>query len=234
VSILLSKRETSVVDISNLTPAQLAKMLGKPEGEAGRAVGEMMNRVNANITSAVYQRLMLRDNDRVLEIGFGNGRLLPELMGLADEMTYLGLDRAETMVTEATAHNAELVAAGRASFRLGSVEAIPCKDESFDRTFAVNVVYFWPEPLRALAEMRRVLRPGGLSIIASAVTGPGEEPPPFAKPEYGFHRRNREALLALHRDAGFGNVLVDDYSEMAAAPDGSTRKRSYAIILARP
>ena len=68
----------------------MASMLGKPEGEVGRAVGEMLNRVNANITSAVYQRLMLRDNDRMLEIGFGNGRLLPALMALADDMTYVG------------------------------------------------------------------------------------------------------------------------------------------------
>jgi ubiquinone/menaquinone biosynthesis C-methylase UbiE len=212
----------------------MASLLGKPEGEIGSAVGEMLNRVNANITSAVYQRLMLRDRDRILEIGFGNGRLLPALMALADDMTYVGLDRAKTMVTEATAHNAELVAAARASFRLGSAESIPCKDESFDRAFAVNVVYFWPEPVRALAEMRRVLRPGGLSIVASAIMAPGEEPPPFAKPEYGFHRRSREALLSLHRDAGFSNVLADDYSEMAPLPDGSTRKRTYAIILARP
>jgi ubiquinone/menaquinone biosynthesis C-methylase UbiE len=212
----------------------MASLLGKPEGEIGSAVGEMLNRVNANITSAVYQRLMLRDRDRILEIGFGNGRLLPALMALADDMTYVGLDRAKTMVTEATAHNAELVAAARASFRLGSAESIPCKDESFDRVFAVNVIYFWPEPVRALAEMRRVLRPGGLSIVASAIMLPGEEPPPFAKPEYGFHRRSREALLALHRDAGFSNVLADDYNEMAPLPDGSIRKRSYAIILARP
>jgi ubiquinone/menaquinone biosynthesis C-methylase UbiE len=223
-----------VVDLSSLAPAQMASMLGKPEGEVGRAVGEMLNRINANITSAVYQRLMLRDHDRILEIGFGNGRLLPALMALADDMTYVGLDRAETMVTEATAHNAELVAAARASFCLGSAESIPCKDESFDRVFAVNVIYFWPEPVRALAEMRRVLRPGGLSIVASIVMAPGEDPPPFAKSEYGFHRRSREALLALHRDAGFADVVVDDYSETAPLPDGSTRKRSYAIILARP
>ena len=223
-----------MVDIDSLPPSEMARLLGKPEGEVGRAVGEMLNRINANITSAVYQRLMLRDNDRVLEIGFGNGRLLPALMALADNITYVGLDRAKTMVTEATSHNAEFVASARASFRLGSAEAIDCKDESFDRVFAVNVVYFWPEPVRALAEMRRVLRPGGLSIVASQVMLPGEEPPAFAKQEYGFYRRSREALLALHRDAGFSNVLVDDYNETAPLPDGSSRKRSYAIILARP
>ena len=38
----------------------------------------------------------------------------------------------------------------------------------------------------------------------------------------------------MHREAGFSNVLFDDYSEMAQLPDGSTRRRNYAIIMARP
>jgi ubiquinone/menaquinone biosynthesis C-methylase UbiE len=223
-----------VVDLKTLAPSEMARMLGKPEGEVGRAVGEMMNRANANITESVYQRLMLRANDRVLEIGFGNGRLLPSLLALAEDLTYVGIDRAETMVTEATAHNAEVVAAGRASFRLGDAEAIPCTDGSFDRVFAVNVIYFWQDPVGALAEMRRVLRPGGLSVVASRVSAPSEEPPPFAKPEYGFYRRSREAMLALHRDAGFSNVVLDDYQEMTSSPDGATRAQTFAIILARP
>jgi ubiquinone/menaquinone biosynthesis C-methylase UbiE len=212
----------------------MASQLGKPEGETGRAVGEMLNRVNANVTSATYQRLMLQAGHRILEIGFGNGRLLPALMALADDLTYVGLDRAETMVTEATAFNAELVANGRASFRLGSVEAIPFEDGAFDRVFAVNVVYFWPDAVRALAEMRRVLRPGGLSIVASNVGMPGEPPPSYAQAGFGFHRRDRDTLVALHRQAGFKEILVDDYSETVSMPNGNNLRRNYAIILARP
>ena len=223
-----------MADLKTLSPAEMASQLGKPEGDTGRAVGEMLNRINADITAAVYQRLMLQAEYRILEIGFGNGRLLPALLTLADDLTYVGLDRAETMVAEAAAYNAELVAAGRASFRLGSAEAIPCDDASFDRTFAVNVIYFWPDAVKALAEMRRVLRPGGLSVIASNVSAPGETPPPFVRPEFGFHRRDRDTLLALHREAGFSEILVDDYQETAPMPDGTSQKRNYAIVLARP
>jgi ubiquinone/menaquinone biosynthesis C-methylase UbiE len=213
----------------------MGRLLGKPEGEAGRAVGEMLNRVNAGITAAVYRSLRLGAGDRVLEIGFGNGKLLPALLSCADDLSYVGVDIAETMVSEASAFNADLVARGRASFRLASAEALPFADASFDRVFAVNVVYFWPQPIRALAEIRRVLRPGGLSIIASAVSQPGEPPPPFAREEYGFHRRDPETLVALHREAGFGHVDVDDsYQETIKLPDGIDRKRSYVIILARP
>jgi hypothetical protein len=63
------------VDLSKLAPAEMAQLLGKPEGEAGSALGEMLNRTNASVTEAVYQRLHFKPGDHVLEIGFGNGKL---------------------------------------------------------------------------------------------------------------------------------------------------------------
>jgi SAM-dependent methyltransferase len=96
----------------------MARSLSKPEGEAGRAVSERMNRVNADVTTAVYRRLQLRPSNRVLEIGFGNGKLLTALLACADGLTYVGVDISEIMVTEAIAFNAELVA-GQARRRSG-------------------------------------------------------------------------------------------------------------------
>ena len=223
-----------MVDLNALPPSEMARLLGKPEGEAGRAVSERLNRVNADITAAVYQRLQLRPSDHVLEIGFGNGRLLPALLAYAHDLTYAGIDIAETMVTEAIAFNAELVAAGRASFRLASAEAIPCPDQSFDRVFAVNVIYFWPDPVRALSEMRRVLRPGGISVIAALKPDPDQPSPPFAREEYGFRVRDAATIATLHRDAGFGYIELGDYEEIVTRPDGTPWKRGYSIVIARP
>jgi ubiquinone/menaquinone biosynthesis C-methylase UbiE len=223
-----------VVDLNALAPSEMARLLGKPEGEAGRAVGERLNRVNADITTAVYRRLQLRPSDRVLEIGFGNGKLLTALLACADDLTYVGVDISETMVTEAIAFNAELVAAGQASFRLAPAEAIPCPDQSFDKVFAVNVIYFWPDPVRALAEMRRVLRPDGMSVIAAVKPDTDQPPPPFAREEYGFRVRDAATVVTLHRDAGFGQIELEDYEEISTRPDGTPWKRRYSIVIARP
>lgn len=223
-----------MVDLNALPPSEMARLLGKPEGEAGRAVSERLNRVNADITAVVYRRLQLRPRDHVLEIGFGNGRLLPALLTYAHDLTYAGIDIAETMVTEAIAFNAELVAAGRASFRLASAEAIPCPDQSFDRVFAINVIDFWPDPVRALSEMRRVLRPGGMSVIAAVKPETDQPPPPFAREEYGFRMRDGATVVALHRDAGFGYIELDDYEEISTRPDGTPWTRRYSIVIARP
>lgn len=224
-----------MVDLNALPPAEMARLLGKPEGEAGRALGERLNRVNVDITAAVYLRLQLKPNERVLEIGFGNGRLLPELLACADDLSYVGLDIAETMVREAITFNAELVAAGQASFQRASAEAIPYSDGRFDKAFAVNVIYFWPNPVQALSEIRRVLRPGGMSVIAAVKPETDHQPlPPYAREEYGFRVRDAATVAALHRDAGFGYIELDDYEEITTRPDGTPWKRRYAIVIARP
>jgi ubiquinone/menaquinone biosynthesis C-methylase UbiE len=150
-----------VASLAELTPAERARLLSKPEGELGVALGESMNNTNAKVTEAVYRRLRCQSGDRVLEIGFGNGRLLPLLIQQADALSYAGIDISETMVAEAARFNRALVDAGRARFRLASAEAIPYPDASFDRAVAVNVVYFWADPVRVLSEMRRVLRQSG-------------------------------------------------------------------------
>jgi SAM-dependent methyltransferase len=159
---------------------------------------------------------------------------LPALLSCADDLSYVGIDIAQTMVADATAFNSEAVAAGLASFQLASAEALPFADQDFDRVFAVNVIYFWPEPARALTEIRRVLRPGGFSVVATVVSGPGETPPAFARAEFGFHRRDRETVATLHREAGFQDTELDDFEEMIMLPGGTPRKRRYAIFVARP
>ena len=50
-----------MVDLKTLAPSEMARMLGKPEGEVGRAVGDMMYRANSNITA------VLDTDGRILE-----------------------------------------------------------------------------------------------------------------------------------------------------------------------
>ena len=115
----------------------------------------------------------------------GHGRLLPDLLRYADALKYVGIDISQTMVDEARQFNAPLVATGQAAFHLAGAEDIPSGPASFDRVFAVNVIYFWANPHRPLEEVRRVLRPGGFSVIA-AVTPETAAATPILRPEFGF------------------------------------------------
>jgi SAM-dependent methyltransferase len=219
-------------DLAALTPRERARLLARPEGRLGREIAEFWNTNNSLVTEAVYDRLCLTAGCSVLEIGFGNGRLLPLLMQKADAISYVGVDRSQTMVAEASAFNRALIDAGRAEYRLADAETMPYPDARFDRAFAVNVIYFWSDPVRVLREIHRVLRPDGLSIVAGA-DRTGVVNLAYARDEFGFHLRDAEELIAAHREAGFGRVDIEPFDDVAQRPDGSLYNRHYHLVIAR-
>jgi ubiquinone/menaquinone biosynthesis C-methylase UbiE len=220
-----------MASLAELTPAERARLLGKPEGELGIAIGGVMNQTNARLIETVYRRLGPQTGQSVLEIGFGNGHTVPLLMQQADALSYVGIDIAETMIAEANGFNRALIDAGRAAFHLASAEAIPCPDGTFDRACAINVVYFWTDPVRVLTEIRRVLRPGGFSIIAGMDTATAAAAP-FYRAEFGLHVREADELIGMHRDAGFALVEAEPFDEMTKLGDGTPFARHYHLVIA--
>ena len=79
----------------------------------------------------------------MLEIGFGNGRTVPDVIAQAADVHYVGVDISPTMVAEATRFNAAMVTQGQVSFHLASAERLPFDDDAFDRIFSIGVIHFW-------------------------------------------------------------------------------------------
>ena len=99
---------------------------------------------------------------RVLEVAPGPGFFAIELAKLGD-FRITGLDASRTMVGIAAA-NAR--AAGvDVDFRLGNASAMPFPDESFDLIYCSAAFKNFTEPVAALNEMHRVLRPAGEAWI---------------------------------------------------------------------
>lgn len=221
-----------MVKLSDLTPAEMARHLGRPSGTVGLAVGDYMNEVNRRLTLFAYERLEPPPAGEIVEIGFGNGKLVDELLKLASDLYYVGVDASDAMVAAAHKHNASLVRAGRCDFLQGSVEDMPFPAGSFDRALTVNSIYFWPDQLAGLAEIARVLRPGGRLVLASMSPETGRKLPMYSR-ENGFSIPSREELIALHRQAGFAEVDCASYDEQAVRFDGSTLERSFNVTVAR-
>jgi len=113
--------------LDDLTPAARAKLLGKPDGETGLALAEWMNDFNRPFIEASRNCLRLEDRHRLLEIGFGNGHHVTDLLARAQSLEYVGVDISETMVEEGARFNHVLVTTGQARFHLGNVEALPLR-----------------------------------------------------------------------------------------------------------
>jgi ubiquinone/menaquinone biosynthesis C-methylase UbiE len=94
---------------------------------------------------------------RVVEIGAGNGMNFRHYPATVEEVVAL---EPEAYLRE-KAENAALSAPVRVTVRDGVAEPLPFDDESFDAAIASLVLCTVPDPGRALAELRRVLKPGG-------------------------------------------------------------------------
>lgn len=104
---------------------------------------------------------------RVLEIGVGTGRNLPCYPADVD---LTGIELSPAMLTRARARAEQL---GRpVDLRVGDAQRLPFADASFDTVLATLTLCSIPDDVTAVAEMARVLRPGGRLVLLDHVASP--------------------------------------------------------------
>ncbi|TSC58804.1 MAG: methylase [Candidatus Peregrinibacteria bacterium Greene0416_19] len=181
----------------------LARQLYKPEGVAGEEVGKMLAQRNADQNAFTFSCLQIEPADHVLEIGFGPGEGIAEAVRLTPQGYVAGIDHSDAMLKMAQERNHRAIMEEHVELTLGDAAALPYEDESFDKIFSVNVFHFWPEPLRELAECRRVLKTSGLIVFF--LTHPSSWLPGMAGTDV-FIAREPEEIEKLFARAGFRNV----------------------------
>jgi len=117
-----------------------------------------------NNPAEFFAALDLQPGQRVIDLGCGTGDLLRLLAPLVAPGTAVGVDLSETMIAEARGRMDSQ--SPNLSFRIGNVQELLFEAASFDRVLATQLLLHVPDPGQALAEMRRVLAPGGLISIA--------------------------------------------------------------------
>jgi SAM-dependent methyltransferase len=122
----------------------------------------------------------LDEGERVLDIGSGGGIdtiLAARRVGPSGHV--FGLDVVEQMCDRARGHAVEAGVEGWTEFLLGEMEDIPLPDRSVDVVISNGVLNLSARKSRALAEIYRVLGPGGRISLAD-LTVEGELPPEVA------------------------------------------------------
>ncbi|EXJ93011.1 hypothetical protein A1O3_01567 [Capronia epimyces CBS 606.96] len=128
-------------------------------------------------TEAAFLVPLIKKTDYILDVGCGPGTITTGLAKYASEGTTIGIDisanvleKAKTLAAEV---NAPTEGPGSVVFKEADVlERLPYPDDTFDVVYAAHVLGHMPMPdlpLRALVEMRRVLKPGGILATRDAL-----------------------------------------------------------------
>lgn len=123
-------------------------------------VGDMALKRRARL---IIQGLNLQRSDKVLDLGCGTGYYLFLLSNLPVELSLNGLDYDEKALEEAK----QSLKDKKIKFFAGDSHNLPFEDNSFDKIVASEVLEHLDDDQKALKEVYRVLRPGGIFVIST-------------------------------------------------------------------
>ena len=118
--------------------------------------------------SCGFFRHHILPSSRILDCGCGPGSITVGLAQWAPDGDTVGIDLGAEQLDGARALARDLDLKNVA-FRQGDIFDLPFADDSFDVVFSQTVLYHIPDPDKALAEIKRVLRPGGLVALRDVI-----------------------------------------------------------------
>ncbi len=146
----------------------------------------------------------------VLEVGCGTGEFAARIVSALPDAEVTAIDQSKRFV--------EMTASRGVTAREADVQDLPFADDSFDVVAAMWMLYHVPDVPRGLAEIARVLRPGGIFV---AVTNGDEHVAQLRRDAGGrpaitsFSSENGEAVLMQH----FAGVRREDFATRAVFSD---------------
>ncbi|WP_028298120.1 class I SAM-dependent methyltransferase [Olivibacter sitiensis] len=211
----------------------LAGQLAHPSGEGAKKVAEQMALSNAGMIGNTIAQLETGINQRILEIGMGNGSHMYRVFEQLIDCVYYGVDVSREMIAEATKANRKWVDRGRMLLQQINGESLPFADNTFELVFTVNTLYFFKEPERFIAEIFRVMKPNGKLYLAFADRS-FMETLPFV--QYGFRLYDLAAATMLLTTTTWPTtvqkIITKDEDILSNAQQQQV-KRKYHIIVVR-
>jgi SAM-dependent methyltransferase len=127
------------------------------------AYERFMGRWSLRPAALLVELASVGEADAVLDVGSGTGALALAVAAARPFARVTGVDPSSAYVRRAQAR----APSDRVRFQVGDAQALEAPDATFDRALSLLAMNFIPDPTKALREMIRVTRPGG--IVAAAV-----------------------------------------------------------------
>ena len=145
----------------------LIKQSQKPSGLIGRVITKIWSFYFKKLSLWAIKQTTTSDNYRILEIGYGGGSTIKNLLALNKNLEIHGIDISKESYRTAQRVHSDSIRKGSVQLKIGNVENMPYQNNYFDRIFAIQTHIFWKDIKKSFQEVYRVLSSNSTLIIAS-------------------------------------------------------------------
>lgn len=199
----------------------------RPQGAAARAIyrDPLYHRP---LFKVILRALDLHPTDYLVEIGCGGGAMLAD--ALASGCRAAAIDHSADMLHVAGERNRAAIAQHRLMLARATADRLPFVTDAFTCAAMIGVFGFLADPVAALGEIRRVLRPGGRLIALGSdpsMRGTPAAPEPMAS---RLHFYTDDELSGIGRRAGFDDARVERHPLAQLAREAGVPEAHLALF----
>jgi cyclopropane fatty-acyl-phospholipid synthase-like methyltransferase len=139
----------------------------KPTGLLGKIISKIMIKGNSPDYDKIIPELDIKQNDSILEIGYGHGLGVNRISSDYD-CHITGIDFSELMFREATKRNKKNISNKKVELKLGDFLKFEIIPDQYDKVFCVNVIYFWDNLVEPFTKIKTGLKDNGVLCLFMA------------------------------------------------------------------
>jgi len=182
--------------------------------------GESMERGHRPVGEQAIARMRVEANSRVLDVGCGSGWATRLLADYAFDGRVTGIDISDEMVELARESSAGYK---NVDFKVASAEQLPFETSEFTHAFSMESLYYYRNIPKALAEIHRVMKPGGLVVAVVDLYWENDPTHQWIDTlKVSVELLGIDDYRSLFIDAGFANIRDQRIIDPRPVPDDYT------------
>lgn len=198
ILVMLASIITLGIILYNPLIEYLSEQAANPQGFIGKIITKVWSSYFDDLSEWTINYTEVKDDSKVLDIGYGGGSNIKNLVNLNQSLDIYGVDISEESFKTASNLNKQAINNGYVKLSIGDVADMSYQDNFFDLVFAIQTHMYWDDLKKGFEETYRVMSDNSVLIISSE------------KDKIDYHMdsyKTTESLTTLLKDIGFTEII---------------------------